>query len=64
VSRKAPARSPVATGPIYWFAVLDRALAASDFAAAARAQGELSRRGYVITYRPRGCHELAEGVAQ
>jgi hypothetical protein len=53
----------LAGGPIYWFVVLEKALAASDFATAARAQGELNRLGVTVTYRPRGCHELAEGVA-
>ena len=64
MSRNTSARSPVATGPIYWFVVLDRALAASDFAAAARAQAELNRRGVNVTYRLRGCQELAEGTAR
>jgi hypothetical protein len=63
VSRNAAGRIP--SGPIYWFVVLEKALAVNDFEAAARAQEELDRLGVAVTYpRLRGCPERAEGVAQ
>jgi hypothetical protein len=40
--------------PIYWFAVLDRAVERGDHAAAAEAQRELERLGVRVNYgRPR-----------
>jgi hypothetical protein len=40
--------------PIYWFAILDRAVEQGNHTAAAEAQGELERLGIRIRYgRPR-----------
>jgi hypothetical protein len=36
--------------PIYWFAILDRAVAQGDHAAAAEAQRELERLGVRVFY--------------
>lgn len=48
--------------PIYWFAVLDRAVAAGDHQAAAEAQRQLARLGVRVSYgvkRPETTEETA-----
>lgn len=44
------AERAVAEVPIFWFAKLERAIEASDFAAAAEAQRQLERLGVVVRY--------------
>jgi hypothetical protein len=41
---------PVEDLPIYWFAILDRAVEEGDHAAAAKAQRELARLGVQVRY--------------
>jgi hypothetical protein len=42
--------------PLYWFAVLDRAVAEGDHQTAATAQQELARLGVDVRYRRRPQH--------
>lgn len=46
-------KRPADERPIYWFAILDMAIADGDFATAAQAVNELERFGISITYRAR-----------
>jgi len=48
------ATDPVLNEPIYWFALLDRAIHSGDHSAAAEAQRQLDRLGVHVAYgRPR-----------
>jgi hypothetical protein len=51
---------PVEDLPIYWFALLERAVERGDHAAAAEAQRQLARLGVRVSYcRPRPRKEAA-----
>jgi len=47
------ARPPELDHPVYWFALLDRALDAGDLESAARSKRELERLGVSVIYRRR-----------
>jgi hypothetical protein len=63
VSRPAPhPPEPVEDLPIYWFALLERAVEQGDHATAALAQRELERLGVHVRYgRPRRREEVGRG---
>lgn len=46
-----PTRLPEHDEPIYWFALLERAVHDGDFQTAARAQTELAQLGVDVAYR-------------
>jgi hypothetical protein len=49
-----PQPDPILNQPIYWFALLDRAIAQGDHDAAAESQRQLARLGVRVSYgRPR-----------
>ena len=50
---------PVTDEPIYWFAILERALDRGDLDDAAHAKRELERLGVTVTYRRRPRREAA-----
>jgi len=58
-----PTDAPVLDHPVYWFAVLNRAIERSDFAEAAKAQRELEQLGVTVHYRGRHpvCQEVRDG---
>jgi hypothetical protein len=47
-----PANPSVTEQPIYWFCLLEQAIAQGDFAQAAQAKEALKGLGIEITYRP------------
>ena len=54
MSRQRPTAENYTDQPIYWFALLDKAVERGDHAAAAEAQRELERLGVAVRYgRPR-----------
>jgi hypothetical protein len=48
--------------PIYWFAILDRAVEIGDHAAAAEAQRELQRLGVRVNYGTRSAPNKAKAM--
>jgi hypothetical protein len=57
-----PDRHPAEDMPVYWFAVLERAVQEGDFEAAAHAQAELERLGVTVRYRRRPARERREAA--
>jgi hypothetical protein len=56
MSASSPPESAVADCPIYWFAILEKAVEQGDHQKAAEAQKELARLGVHVAYGRQGIH--------